>query len=207
MCAFNVNDFRSQLQLDGSRPNLFEVYLTFPGGVVNSGGATTKVTFMAKAAQLPGSTVGIVPLYYFGREIKVPGNRTFQDWTISVINDEDFLVRNGFESWLNLINSHVGNVRDPSMVNDLGYSSQATVYQYPKTGGPDTGNAAIAEYDFIGMFPVDVSPIDLDWGSNDTIEEFSVTLAYQYWTKTAPVPVTDTDGSAGIPAVSGAITP
>jgi len=184
--SFNVNQFRSNLVYDGARPNLFEVYLAFPPQVITgSGTAQAKTTFMAKSSHLPGSTVGVVPLFYFGREVPVPGNRTFSPWTISIINDEDFLVKNAFESWMNLINSHAGNLRDPSMLDALGYSVNASVVQYGKTGN------VIKQYDFIGLFPIDGSPIDLDWGANDSIEEFTQTLQYQYWTSQIPVPVTD----------------
>ncbi len=184
--AFNVNNFRSQLIYDGARPNLFEVYITFPPGVdTGFGSAQAKTTFMAKASHLPGSTIGTVPMFYFGREVKFPGNRTFPDWTITIINDEDFLIKNAFESWMNLMNSHAGNIRDPEMLDSLGYSVNASVVQYGKTGN------IIKQYDFVGMFPVDSTPIDLDWGSNDTIEEFTQTLAYQYWTSTSPTPITD----------------
>lgn len=182
---FSVNDFRANLQFDGSRPNLFEIYLTFPNQVLGAGAAAQKLTLTAKAAQIPGSTIGTVPLYYFGREVKIPGNRMFQDWMIQVINDEDFTTRNAFENWLNSINSHVGNVRDPSMVSSLGYAVKASALQYGKAGVP------IAQYDFTGMFPVDLAPIDLDWGANDSISEWGVTLAYQYWEKLLPFPVTD----------------
>lgn len=191
--AFNVEEFRSALGLDGARPNYFNVQLVFPGNVLNAAAAGSETTFMAKAAQLPGSTIGTVPLWYFGREIPVPGNRTFQPWTITVIQDEDFVIRNAFENWLNLINSHVGNIRDTSMVNSLGYGVFASVLQYGKTGN------VISQYDFTGMFPTDLSPIDLDWGSNDTIMEWSATLNYVYWTKTTPTVVTDSAGTVTQP--------
>lgn len=186
--AFNVDEFRSALQYDGARPNYFSVSLVFPGNVLNSGAAGQETTFMAKAASLPGSTIGTVPLFYFGREVPFPGNRTFTPWTISIIQDEDFIIRNAFENWLNLVNSHVGNVRDPSMLNSLGYSVQASVYQYGKTGN------IISQYDFTGLYPSDLSSVDLDWGTNDTIMEWSATLTYVYWTKTAPAVVTDSSG-------------
>lgn len=173
--AFNVAEFRSQMIGDGARPNLFSVTLTFPTIVNNASAAGQKVTFMAKAAQLPGSTVGTVPLYYFGRELKFPGNRTFPDWTITIINDEDFTIRNSMESWLNLINSHSGNIRDTNAMNPSGYSVDATVSQYGKTGD------VLKSYKFVGLFPQDIAPIDLDWGSNDSIEEYAVTFAYQWW--------------------------
>ena len=172
--AFNVTEFRANMLGDGARPNLFQVNLTFPA-VANAAVAGQRLTFMAKAAQLPGSTVGTVPLYYFGREMKFAGNRTFADWTLQIINDEDFNIRNGFESWMNGLNSNASNLRNPAALNQLLYTADATVTQFSKTGVP------IKSYKFVGMFPTDVSPIDLDWGSNDSIEEFSVTFAYQYW--------------------------
>lgn len=172
--AFNVNEFRSQMQGDGARPNLFEVSMPFPAFSL-PGSAQTKLSFMCKTAQLPGSTVGIVPVQYFGRELKFAGNRTFQDWTISVINDEDFVVRNAFERWMNGINSHGLNIRTPSAQAPNGYTVDSEVRQYGKNGD------VLKKYKFVGVFPTDVSPIDVDWGSNDTIEEFTVTLSYQWW--------------------------
>lgn len=175
---FNAYEFRSQMQGDGARPNLFEVQLVFPT-FINPGNANRKLTFMAKSASLPGSTIGHVPVFYFGRETKLAGNRTFPEWTLSILNDEDFAVKNAFEKWMAGINTHVGNIRQSWAGNSLGYATQAVVRQYGKTGG------VLKQYTFEGMFPVDVSQIDLDWGSNDTIEEFSVTLAYQYFTSVA----------------------
>ena len=172
--AFNVNQFRSQLQGDGARPNLFEVTLPFPAFSL-PGNAQTKTTFMCKTAQLPGSTLGVVPVQYFGRELKFVGNRTFADWTVTIINDEDFVVRNAFERWMNGINSHNLNVRNPIAGTPLGYSVDSEVTQFGKAGN------TIKKYRFVGMFPSDITPIDVDWSSNDTIEEFSVTLTYQFW--------------------------
>ena len=174
--AFNVAEFRSNLVGDGARPNLFSVSLIFPLIATNSVVAGEKTTFMAKAAQLPGASMGTVPVYYFGRELKFAGNRTFPDWTIQIINDEDFVIRNSLENWMNKINSHEGNLRDKDAVRTLDYTSESTVSQYSKIGGK-----AIKQYNFVGLFPIDIAPIDLDWGSNDTIEEYSVTFAYQYW--------------------------
>jgi len=173
--AFNVAEFRANMIGDGARPNLFSVSLTFPTIAENSIIANQKVTFMAKTAQLPGSTVGTVPVYYFGREMKFAGNRTFADWTLTIINDEDFAIRNSIESWMNAINSHSGNVRNAAAINATGYTVDATVTQYAKTGGE------IKKYKFVGLFPIDLAPIDLDWGSNDTIEEYATTFAYQWW--------------------------
>ena len=110
---------------------------------------------------LPPAVVPVVPVTYFGRELKFLGNRTFADLTITVINDEDFVVRNAMERWMNGLNSHSLNVRNPAALAPLGYSVDAKVTQFGKTG--------------------DLSPIDVDWGANDQIEEFTVTLAYQWW--------------------------
>mgnify|MGYP006297085859 CR=1 FL=1 len=174
--AFNVAEFRSNMVGDGARPNLFSVSLIFPGLVVDGTLAGQKTTFMAKAAQLPGSSIGTVPVYYFGREMKFAGNRTFPDWTLQIINDEDFVIRNALEGWMNSINSHQGNLRNTAATTPTSYTTEASVTQFGKTGN------SLKKYDFVGLFPIDIAPIDLDWGSNDTIEEYSVTFAYQYWT-------------------------
>jgi hypothetical protein len=173
--AFNVTEFRSNMVGDGARPNLFSVSLIFPTIATNGSLSGQKLTFMAKAAQLPGSTINQVPVYYFGREVKFAGNRSFADWSLQIINDEDFTIRNSMESWMNAINSHAGNVRNSAAQNSVGYTTDAIVTQYGKTGQP------LKSYKFVGMFPLDLAPIDLDWGSNDTIEEYSVTFAYQWW--------------------------
>ena len=173
--AFNVAEFRANMIGDGARPNLFQVTLNFPTIAENGVAAGQKATFMAKSAQLPGSTIGTVPVFYFGRELKFAGNRAFTDWTLQIINDEDFTVRRAIESWMNGINSHAGNVRNAGAASPAGYTVDAEVTQYGKTG--DT----LKKYLFVGMYPLDLAPIDLDWSSNDTIEEYAVTFAYQWW--------------------------
>lgn len=172
--AFNVSQFRSQMQFDGARPNLFDVTMVFPGFAL-PGNAATKMRFMCKGAQLPGSTIGTVPVQYFGREVKFAGNRTFAEWSVTIINDEDFTIRNAFERWMNGINSHRFNTRNTNLDNPNSYTTDAQVNHYGKTGN------TIKKYKFIGMFPTDLAPIDLDWGNNDTMEEFTVTMSYQWW--------------------------
>ena len=173
--AFNVAEFRANMIGDGARPNLFQVTLNFPTIAANGVAAGQKATFMAKSAQLPGSTIGTVPVYYFGRELKFAGNRSFTDWSLQIINDEDFTIRRAIESWMNGINSHAGNVRTADAKSATGYTVDAEVTQYGKTG--DT----LKNYKFVGLYPLDLAPIDLDWSSNDTIEEYGVTFAYQWW--------------------------
>ena len=84
-------------------------------------------------------------------------------------------VRNAFERWMNGMNSHSLNVRNPLALTPGGYTVDAEVRQFGKKG--DT----LKKYKFIGVFPTDISAIDVDWGSNDTIEEFTVNLSYQWW--------------------------
>jgi len=175
--AFNVDQFRSTLRYDGARPNLFEVFLRFPDYVELGPLAGSQARFMCKTAQLPGSTMGVVEVPYFGRQVKVAGNRTFAEWSVTIINDEDFTIRNAFERWHRGINGNVSNLREaPSSTGANTYAVDASVYQYSKMGG-----IPIKSYKFTGLFPSDIAAVDLDWGSNDSIEEFSVTLSYQYW--------------------------
>lgn len=175
--TFNINNFRSKLINDGARPNLFEVELTFPPSLnIEGEGVAGLSRFMIKAAQLPGSTVGTVTVPYFGREIKFAGNRTFPDWTVTVINDENFKIKNAFERWLNYINGHQTNLRAPGRnISALDYFADMGIRQYSKSGD------VIKYYKFVQAFPVDLAPIDVNWGDNDAIEEFSITFAYQYW--------------------------
>jgi hypothetical protein len=172
--AFNIAEFRSAMIGDGARPNLFSVALTFPT-IASAPVASQKLTFMAHAATLPPSIMGVASQFYFGRQVKFAGDRQFPDWSITVINDEDFTIRNAFEAWSDKLNSHSQNIRAAGAINSLLYCADATVTQYSKTGAP------IKEYKFVGMFPNTVDPIALDWGSNDRIEEFGVTFSYQYW--------------------------
>jgi hypothetical protein len=180
--AFNVNEFRTRMVGDGARPNLFKCEIPALGSFINTSGSTNaidKFSFMCRAAQLPGSTVNQIPVNYFGRELKFSGNRTFTEWTVTIINDEDFLIRNAFEIWMSQLNSHVGNTRAIGRVNPDSYQKDAIITQYGKAN--IEGEAGIKKYKFIGLFPIDLSPIEMDWGANDTIEEFAVTFAYQWW--------------------------
>jgi len=169
--AFNVSDMKSQLTGGGARPSLFEVQITNP---IN-GIADFKIPFMVKAASLPASTISAIEVPYFGRKIKFSGDREFEDWEVTVINDEDFAVRNAMEEWLNAMNTHVGNIRVAGNLNPETYKAQAQVRQYSKTG------AMLREYSFYGLFPTAVAAIDLNWDPAGAIEEFGVTFSYDWW--------------------------
>lgn len=193
---FNVQQFRASMVTDGARSALFDVQLTFPlavgtGGTApgSFGSAQQQVTFRARSTSLPGDSISSIGVNYFGREIKLAGNRSFTDWSIQVIQDEDFNLRNAFERWMSGINSHVANLRLPAMLpGDGGYQQDAYVTQYSKTGVP------IKAYKLVGCFPTDVSAIDVDW-ANDGIEEFGVTFAYQWWES---LPSTDSSSSTSL---------
>jgi hypothetical protein len=179
--AFNIDKFRAALQYDGARPNLFECKIIFPtlAEVGNANFANETFTFMCRAAQLPGSTVNPIPMMYFGRELKFAGNRVFPEFTATIINDEDFTLRGGFEKWMNGLNSHRDNLRKEQLLSPNSYVTNMTITQYGKAGPEDSNG--LRKYVLVGAFPIDVSPIELDWAANDTIEEYAVTFAYQWW--------------------------
>jgi len=169
--AFNINEIRSQLALGGARPTLFQVNITNPANAA----ADLKSPFLIRASQVPASTLGFIEVPYFGRKVKIAGDRTFAEWNVTVINDEDFLIRNSMEEWMNTINSHLGNVRGFGSASDLSYKSTAQVIQYSKTGVP------IREYSFNGIFPTNITEMDVDWNATDVIQEFNVTFQYDWW--------------------------
>lgn len=172
--SFSVSDFKARLQYGGARPTLFSVQLTLPPQLgINQD--FSNAPFLIRTANLPESDLGMIQVPYFGRNIKIAGDRTFAPWTVTVINDEDFLIRNGLEAWSNAINQMRGNQRLGSAAN-LSYKAQATVTQYSKTGD------SLRTYVFEGMFPRTISAIDLNWGQQDTIEEYTVQLEYDNWT-------------------------
>jgi hypothetical protein len=180
--AFNVNDIRSQLTLGGARNTLFQVTLSNPANSI----ADIKVPFMCRATNIPEATLGVIEVPYFGRRVRLAGDRQFGQWQVQIINDEDFLIRNAMEEWSNQINTLQGNLRGFGAASPLLYKSSAQVTQFSKTGIP------IREYSFNGIFPVEVSAIALDWSAQDQIEEFTVTFAYDWWEVTG-----GTTGNAG----------
>lgn len=169
--AFNVNEIRSQLTLGGARQSLFQVQFTNPANSV----ADIKLPFLCKSSNIPASTLGVIEVPYFGRKVRLAGDRVFADWPITVINDEDFLIRNALEEWSATINSHRGNLRGFGAASPLLYKSTAEVTQFSKIGIP------IRVYKFNGIFPSEISPIEVAWESTDSIEEFSVTFQYDWW--------------------------
>jgi hypothetical protein len=130
---------------------------------------------MCKGAVIPAADISAITVPYFGRQIKVAGTRTFGEWSPTIINDEDFAIRNAMEQWSNAINSFQGNLNNAGGTAPSLYKANAQVTQYGKTGD------ILRVYDFVGIFPTAVQEIALAWDQGDTIEEFSVTFNYDYW--------------------------
>lgn len=175
----SVSGFLEQVQ-QGVRPNMFQVDITFPG----DGTQTEKALlsqFMCKSAALPASNVGVIEVPFRGRTVKIAGDRTFDNWSATFINDKDMKIRSYFEEWMKDINTHQGNTAE--VVSPTAYGRDILIKQKEKTGAADNLNGKdIRAYKLWYAFPTSVSAIDLAYDSNDQIEEFSVEFQYSYWT-------------------------
>jgi hypothetical protein len=169
MAILGVDDFKSKLRGGGARPNLFKATINFP---TYANGDVEITSFLCEAAQLPGSTIGTIIVPFRGRQLKMAGDRTFDVWTPTIINDTDFAVRNSMERWMNGMNNHRQNT---GLTNVNDYSADLIVEQLDKDG------STLKTYNFRGCFPTAVSPIDLSYASTDVIEEFTVEFQVQYW--------------------------
>ena len=177
----NISDFNSKLIGGGARPNLFEVELTtLPDGV--TGWDADSFQFLCKAAALPAQNIASIDVPFRGRIFKVAGDRTIDTWTVTVINDEDFVLRNAFENWTQQIADLTTNLgaTDPSA-----YMTNAKVFQLGRgsskasTDSSGNENVVLKEYEFIDIFPTSVSAIDLSYDTGDTIEEYTVEFQVQ----------------------------
>jgi hypothetical protein len=182
-----LNDFKNRISGGGARPNLFECEINFPSaaftGDSDANSLSEKTRFLVKTASLPGSTINVIDIPFRGRNLKIAGDRTFDPWTITVINDVDFKIRNAFERWMNYMNKHEDNSGE---LNPVNYQKDMKVYQLGKAGvdvsmkSNDKMNV-LKTYAFYGTFPTAISPIDLSYEQADTIEEFTVDLQVQWW--------------------------
>ena len=174
---FNVNAFKTRgLFYGGARPSLFDIQLSVPQGIGIDNLTVQNFSFVARATELPASEVASFDVPYFGRKIKLAGDRTFADWRVTVMNDEDFAVRAMFEKWSNAINRMVANVRDPGLDNEVvGYKTDVLIQQWSKDG------FLIRSYVLVGAFPTTIDAISVDWNSTNAVEEYAVTFAYDYW--------------------------
>ena len=168
-----ITDFKSKLSGGGARSNLFECELAFPTAVNVEGlnDILSKARFLVKAANLPASNVAPIEVPFRGRVLKIAGDRTFDTWTITIINDTDFAIRSAFEKWMNTINRLSDNT---GLVNPADYQADAYVYQLDRDG------STLRSYRFFDTFPTQVGPIELSYDAQG-IQEFTVELQVQYW--------------------------
>ena len=169
MAILGVDDFKSKLVGGGARSNLFKATVNFPG---YAAGDVELTSFMCKAAQLPASVIAPITVPFRGRQVQFAGDRTFEPWTVTIINDTDFAFRNAFERWMNGINQHQNNT---GLTNPADYQADMIVEQLDKSG------VVTKRYDFRGTFPTNISAIDLSYDNENAIEEFTVELQVQYW--------------------------
>jgi hypothetical protein len=166
-----ITDFKSKLTGGGARSNLFEVVLSFPTIAQADSNVLDKSRFLVKTAALPASNIAPLDVPFRGRTLKVAGDRTFDSWTITIINDTDFAIRSAFENWMNKVNRLSDNTgaTDPTL-----YQADAYVYQLDRDG------STLRAYHMYDLFPTSVSAIPLDYGTS-TIEEFTVEMQVLWW--------------------------
>jgi hypothetical protein len=198
--SLSLMNFRNQIQ-DLARPNLFQVSLDFPdidggdsgrpdGGRDRGRGRNGRrgrnrnqdrnlSTFLVKAANLPASTIGVIEVPFRGRQLKIAGDRTFEPWTVTIMNDEAMQLRTRLEAWARAIQDLGMNYQRADTIAN--YQATGYVYHY------DRQNGANAAYQFEGIWPSNISAIDLAWDSNDTAEEYTVEFQVQYWEPTTDI--------------------
>ena len=169
MAVLGVDDFKAKLRGGGARPNLFKATINFPA---YAGGNVEVTSFLCEAAQLPGSTITPIEIPFRGRKLKIAGDRTFDVWTPTIINDTDFAIRDAIERWMNGINAHSANT---GLVNPVDYEADMIIEQLDKDG------STIKTYNLRGCFPTTLSPIDVSYTSENEIERFTVEFQMQYW--------------------------
>ena len=175
MAVLGVDDFKSKLRGGGARPNLFKATINFPG---YADGDPELTSFLCETAQLPGSTMGVIIVPFRGRQLKMAGDRTFAEWTVTIINDTDFAIRNSMERWMNGMNAHSANT---GLASPIAYEADLKIEQLDRAGD------SVKEYVLRGAFPTDLSPIDVSYATNDEIERFTTTFQYQYFDSLNPV--------------------
>ena len=167
----NINEFKSRLRGGGARSNQFKITLPFPGYAA-VGGETSDLAFLCKASALPGQSIPSIAIPFRGRELKIAGDRAFEDWSITVINDTDFKLYRAFERWMNGINNMTDN---EGIANPADYQVDGFIDQLDRNG------KTLKSYTYRGLFPTTLQSIPLDYSTNNTIEDFTVTFAIQYF--------------------------
>ena len=178
----NVSTFLNTVK-QGVKNNLFLVEFAYPASL--TGATLDTVSLLCKSAALPASNLGVIEVPFRGRTVKIAGDRTFDTWTATFINDRNFTIRHTFEKWMENINKHEGNTAAAFEPNSAasGYMADLKVKQLERE--ISDGGIVLREYLFKGCFPTNISQIDLAYDSNDQIEDFTVEFQIQYWTATA----------------------
>ena len=177
----SITDFRSRLKGGGTRANLFEVQMSFPTylSVSDENETINDIPFLVKAAEIPASNIGNIPVPFRGRVLPIAGDRTFDPWTVTIINDTNFRLRDVMERWSDSINDLQ---TAQGRTNPEEYQTKASVIQLDRLGKkPGDTIRELRTYDFTGIYPNVVSSIPLDHGATDTIEEFQVTFNYLFY--------------------------
>ena len=197
----NIDTFKSNVYSDFARPNLFQVDINFPTDIGVEGATALKTlgNFVVRAANLPASQIGVVEVPFRGRVLKLAGDRTFEPWTITIQNDSAFKLRTAFENWMQKIQEYDENYTaiatgaggtTSTTANTVGYFADMQVNQLSRnekgtasgaTNADATSHKVIKSYQFYQVFPSNIAAIDLDFGNNDAVEEFTVELQVQYW--------------------------
>ena len=165
----NLNNFISNFK-GGQRSNRFRVQITYPAIV---GTPDVRDEIMVSAAGMPASNIGTILVPYQGRQIPIMGDRTFEDWTATVVNDITHSHRNTFERWSNLINAHEGNIQGTDSYRDL--VATIDVSQLDRKG------AVTKTVRLFNAWPVNIAQIDLGYDQNDTLQQYTVQFAYSHW--------------------------
>jgi hypothetical protein len=194
----NISEFKAKLSNGGARANQFEVVVDFP---FSSAGSATR--FLCKAATLPASVLQDIPMLYRGREVHVAGERTFEPWTITIINETNFRIRSAFENWITFISANASTV---------GITAPSVYQRDMQVNQLDRNDEELMKYIFHDAYPTNVSEIQLSYDQGNQIEEFTVTFSYNYWIGVKPGSVvSEVLASAGqvgnvVGAVRGAIS-
>ena len=185
-----IDDFKANVASDFARPNLFQVDLAFPSGIINNASLVNLGKFTVRAANLPSSQIGVIEVPFRGRVLKIAGDRTFEPWTITVQNYSNFALRNAFELWAAAIQAYNENFTSAAGLGDAddstGYFADMSVHQLARDVKDGEKPKVLKSYKFYNVFPSNIAAIDLDYGNNDAIEEFTVELQTQYWTPLTP---------------------
>ena len=177
--AATLSNFKSALQYGGARPSLFDIEITLSSPTLLTGvGGVTNIVSHCNVSAIPPLTVTPIEKQYFGRTVKIPGDIVYGDLSTTILNTEDYSVRNAIETWMDHINSHVDNVTSTNFA-DADFRSTIELSQYGKEG------SVVQTYQFFDAWPMTLAEIALSYDTASDIEQFDVTWAYNYYSHTS----------------------